>query len=196
MIYFFTPYAFNRKLFDAWDQYMNLVSNPQDWICMMDGDVAFFRNDFGHHMEKYTQKYPEISIFSCYASRSGTHYMMPDPNEFNSKNILVHRKLAEQCAIAENLSIQVLNKRVTGHLMLLRKATWTKHRESIQLASQSRELYGIDTIICNQVLTCGGTIALMKGIYVFHYYRHAEGRHNKSHLIQTPTPLQETLARE
>jgi len=63
MIYFFTPYAFNRKLFDAWDHYMNLVSNPQDWICMMDGDVAFFRNDFGHHMEKWKSTPKNIPRF-------------------------------------------------------------------------------------------------------------------------------------
>jgi hypothetical protein len=183
MIYFFTPYAFNRKLFDAWDHYMNLVSNPQDWICMMDGDVAFFRNDFGHHMERYTQKYPDISLLSCYASRSGTPWMMPPINQFENKNIIVHRQIAEDCALNHSLALEVLNKRVTGHLMLLKKATWTKFRDNIQIASASRDLYGIDTIICKEILLGSGSISLMKGIYVFHYYRHLEGRSNKSHLL-------------
>ncbi|MEI7424185.1 MAG: hypothetical protein WCK18_18930 [Prolixibacteraceae bacterium] len=183
MIYFFTPYAFNRKLFDAWDQYMELVPDPQDWVCMMDGDIAFFRNDFGHHIEKYTQKYPDVSIFSCYASRSGTPWMMPTNHQFDSRNIIVHRKLAEDCAINHKLELEVLNRRVTGHMMLMRKSTWVQFRDKIKEASASRDLYGIDTIICKQVLLGGGSICLMKGIYVFHYYRHMEGSNNKSHLL-------------
>jgi len=183
MVWFFTPYAFNRKLFDAWDQYMSIVQNPQDWVCMMDGDVAFFRNDFGHHIEKYTEKYPDVSIFSCYASRSGTAWMMPAINQFDSKNIIVHREIAEIHATTQTLDLEIINRRVTGHLMVMQKATWLKFRDNIQAASAGRDLYGIDTIICTQILNGGGTIAMMKGLYVFHYYRHLEGRNNKSHLV-------------
>lgn len=182
-IWFFTPYAFDRKLFDAWDQYMNLVEDPNDWVCMMDGDVAFFRNDFGHHIQKYTNKYQQVSIFSCYASRSGTEWMLPQDHQFDSKNIIVHRQIAEAHATQQTLELETINRRVTGHLMVMQKETWLKFRENIRAASQSRELYGIDTIICTQILNGGGTIALMKGIYVFHYYRHLEGKHNKSHLL-------------
>lgn len=183
MIWFFTPYAYDRKLFNAWDQLMDLVQDPQDWVCMMDGDIAFFRNDFGHHIEMYTKKYPHVSIFSCYASRSGTPWMMPANNQFENRNIIVHRQLAEDCATKHTIELEVLDKRVTGHLMVMQKQTWITYRENIKTASESRDLYGIDTIICKQVLAGGGSISLMKGIYVFHYYRHMEGAHNKSHLL-------------
>jgi len=183
MIWFFTPYSFGRKLFDAWDQYMNLVQNPQDWVCMMDGDIAFFRNDFGHHIQKYTEQNPDVSIFSCYASRSGTAWMMPINNQFDCKDIVIHRQIAETCAVSHTLEIEELNKRVTGHLMVMRKSTWLKFRDKIQTATEEKNLYGIDTAICQQILYAGGRILLMKGIYVFHYYRHLEGRNNKSHLL-------------
>jgi hypothetical protein len=183
MIWFFIPYAFDRKLFEAWDRNMNLVTNPEDWICMMDGDVAFFRNDFGHHMQRYIEKYPDIALFSCYASRSGTPYMMPENNLFPEKNIVIHAMRAERCARKHAIEIEYLDKRVTGHLMCMQKATWLKSRESIKEKCSGRELYGIDTIVSIQILADGGKIGLMKGLYVFHYYRMLQGAKDKSHLI-------------
>lgn len=183
MIWFFTPYAFDKRLFDAWDTYMALVQDPNDWVCMMDGDIAFFRNDFGHHIEDYTKKYPDVSIFSCYASRSGTDWMMPAPNQFNSTDILTHRKMAENQAVNHRMELTDLNRRVTGHLMVIKKQTWLDIRESAKQATSSRTILGIDTSICNQVLAAGGRIVLMRGIYVFHYYRHMEGRSYRNHLM-------------
>lgn len=183
MIWFFTPYAFDKKLFDAWDKYMALVQDPNDWVCMMDGDIAFFRNDFGHHIQKYVDKYPEVSIFSCYASRSGTEWMMPVANQFNSTDILVHRRMAENQFNNHNLELTDVNNRVTGHLMVMKKQTWIDIREQAMEATSAKTILGVDTAICRVVLSRNGKIGLMRGLYVFHYYRHMEGRSYRNHLL-------------
>jgi hypothetical protein len=183
MIWFFTPYSFEKRLFDAWDKYMNLIQDKEDWACMMDGDVAFFRNDFGHHIREYIDKYPGFSLFSCYASRSGTDWMLPKDHQFSSQDIIVHKKLAEKYFVEQHLGITDLNNRVTGHLMVIQKKTWLNIRDEVKRISSDRTLLGVDTIISRQVLATGGKVGLMQGIYVFHYYRHLEGRSNKSHLL-------------
>jgi hypothetical protein len=169
-------------MFDAWEHYMNLVTNPEDWVCMMDGDIAFLNADFGHHMQEYINKYPDTGIFTCYASRSRTTWMMPDKHIFNSTNILDHKKKADHHAAKCRLDVVEIDNRVTGHLMMMKKDTWNKIKDAASQKCDDLSILSVDSRISRSVLAIGMKIRLMKGIYVFHYYRHLEGANSKSHL--------------
>ncbi len=170
-------------MFEAWDHYMALVSNPADWICMMDGDIAFFNADFGHHIQQYIDKYPDTGIFTCYASRSGTSWMMPDKNIYNSTDILEHKRKADHHIKKCRLDVVEINNRVTGHLMVIKKDTWNLIRDRVNQSCDDLSILSVDSKISRAVLASGLKIRLMKGIYVFHYYRHLEGASNKAHLL-------------
>lgn len=162
---------------------MSLVKDPEDWVCMMDGDISFFNADFGHHMQQYIDKYPDTGIFTCYASRSGTPWMMPEKNIFNSTDILEHKRKADHHLKKCRLDFIEINNRVTGHLMLIKKETWTKIRNEVRHKSEDLSILSVDSKISRAVLAIGLKIRLMKGLYVFHYYRHLEGAGNKTHLL-------------
>lgn len=87
MIWFFTPYSFNGKLFDAYDQYMKLIINPEDWVAFTDGDALFFHPDFGDMIREYIQTYPDTGIFVCFANRSGTRKQLYDEKLCMKKEI-------------------------------------------------------------------------------------------------------------
>lgn len=182
MLWFFTPYSFEKKLFNAWNQYMDLISDPQDWVVMMDGDIAFFNANFGHHIQQYIQKYPDTGIFTCYASRSRTPWMMPERHIFSSTNILDHKIKADKHVQRFFLDVVEINDRVTGHLMVIKKDTWIKIRDMVAEKTADKDILSVDSAISRSTLATGMKIRLMKGIYVFHYYRHLEGAANKSHL--------------
>lgn len=182
MIWFFTPYSFNKKLFEAYDAYMQLVTNEEDWVCMMDGDVAFLRSDFGHHMQEYISKFPETGIFTCYVSRSRTSWMMPQDHIFNETNILRHKEKADWHFNNQHLDVTEINQRIIGCLMLMKKSTWLLIREDVAVKCADKEILSVDSVISLQVIASGLKIRLMKGIYIFHYYRHLEGAHSKKHL--------------
>lgn len=171
MIWFFTPYSFEKKLFDAWDQYMNLIDDPEDWACMMDGDVFFFHRNFGHILQQYIDKYPDTGIFSCYASRTGGSWMLPPNNIKNNINILRHKRMADSIFRKHHLQVIDLNKKVHGHLMLIKKATWLQIRDSVKEQTKENKILGIDVRVSNKVLKIPKKIRLMKGVYIFHYYR-------------------------
>lgn len=183
MIWFFTPYSIEKKMFSAWDKYMDLVPNPDDWVCMMDGDILFLRSDFGHHIQAYIDRYPDTGIFTCYASRSGTPYMMPEKNISTNSSIIDHRIKAEKHYKYQNLEVADIEKRVTGHLMVIKKATWLSIRNQVSEKCIDKDILSVDSAISNTVLACGMKIRLMKGIYVLHYYRLVEGAKSKKHLI-------------
>ena len=85
MIYFFTPYSFEKKLFEAYDGYMDLVPNDNDWVCFLDGDTFFFENNFGHQIREYTERYPEAGMFTSYASRSSYSFMVPKATNYQQR---------------------------------------------------------------------------------------------------------------
>ena len=184
MIYFFTPYAFNKKLFDAWDSYMDVVGNPEDWVCMMDGDVLFLISDFGHQMQTYIDKYPDTGLFTCYASRTSRPQLRWPGSDMTNPSIIYHRFKAELIYAAHHgkvVDLEDLN--ALGYLMLLKKSTWLLIREQVKEWTLDKNILGIDTRISKAIRKAGLKTYLMKGMYVLHYYRMKNGENDKSILL-------------
>lgn len=182
MIWFFTPYAFDKRMFNAWDQYMNLLTDPDDWACLMDGDIMLLRSDFGHHIQEYINKYPDTGLFTCYSSRSRTLWMMPDQHLFNSGSLAEHKKLSDRLYNNCRLSVKEINDRVTGHLLVIKKSTWSAIRDKVSARCADLKILSVDTAISREILETKMPIRLMQGIYVMHYYRFLEGASYKKHL--------------
>lgn len=183
MIYFFTPYSFEKKLFEAFDEYMSLVINPEDWICFTDGDTAFLRSDFGHKIQEYIDKYPDTGLFTCYASRCHYEQQVPKGAQPENPSILFQKSLCEELNQVYHLQVEEISRRIAGHLMVLQNKTWLRIRKKVRIRCESKNILGVDTKISNEILNCSLKIRLMKGIYIFHYLRMAEGYDYKDHLV-------------
>lgn len=183
MLYFFTPYSFDKKLFEAYDHYMSLV-NDEDWVVFLDGDTAFLTSEWGHQILEYINKYPDTGLFTCYASRC--HYMpqVRRGTDMDNTDILYHQKMAATLQSTHHLKAKEIDRRIAGHLMVIKKSTWNKIREEVRqkVKAQSKYILGVDTKISNALLKDGFKIRLMQGIYIFHYLRLAEGFGYKNHL--------------
>lgn len=183
MLYFFTPYSLDKKLFEAIDSYMELILNPDDWICLQDGDTAFLLPDFGHQVQSYIDSYPETGLFTCYASRCHYSCQLYEGSDLNHTDILYHRTKAEEIYKRYNGQVKEINRRIAGHLMVIQKKTWLLIREEVKQNSADKNILGVDTKISNAILRANLKIHLMQGIYIFHYLRLAEGIDNTTHLI-------------
>jgi hypothetical protein len=197
MIYFFTPYSFEKKLFEAYDAYMNLVPGDNDWVCFLDGDTFFFENNFGHQIREYTERYPEAGMFTSYASRSSYSFMVPKDTRQESDSIKYHRDRSAEIYKSLHGQIKEINDHIAGHLMCLKKKTWKLIRPQLLKVLDGANLLGVDTQISNAIRSQGKKILLMRGIYLFHYYRFVEGKSYKKHLMdQTINVLIRTSNRE
>ena len=182
MIWFFTPYAHDKKLLDAIDRHFNLVANPNDWVVLMDGDTAFLRSDFGHVIKRYAELFPDTGMFTCYASRCHYQSQVPEGTNMDSDSILYHRKIADYHAEMFKGQALELNSRIAGHLMVIRKKTWLRIRSAVYSKAINKYILGIDTKISYALLDAGLTIRLMRELYIFHYLRLAEGFDHDKHL--------------
>jgi glycosyltransferase involved in cell wall biosynthesis len=67
--------------------------------------------------------------------------------------------------------------------MCIQKSTWLQIRKEVGKRTEGNNLLGVDTQITNVLLGSGKSILLMRGIYLMHYYRLAEGKSFKRHLM-------------
>ena len=187
MIHYFTPYSLDHKFFDAYDYYASLVKNPNDWICFLDGDTAFLISDWGHVIQKYTEKYPNVGMLTSYASRCGYPSGVPKEGNQLNPNILFHKTIAEKLKemYAGRCATKPYNRNVSGHLMCIKKSTWELIRKDVaaRVKKHDKKILGVDTQISHALLAAGKNILLMRGVYLFHYFRLIEGRTNTNHLL-------------
>ena len=171
MIYFFTPYSFEKKLFKAYDDYMKLIPNPEDWGCIMDGDMAFLLSDFGHQIQEYINKYPVTGMFSCYANRNPYgHQMRPGLNPESDSVRYIFQNAVEMYE-KNHGKVTPCQRRIAGFLMVIKKATWLKYREEIAAHAQNANIQAVDTAISDILVKHDEKILLMEGMQVFHYFR-------------------------
>jgi GT2 family glycosyltransferase len=182
MLWFFTPYAHDKRFANAIDRYFSLITNSSDWVVLLDGDTAFLRPDFGHVIERYIKKYPETGLFTCYASRCHYQCQVPHGADMGNDSILHHRNVADIHSSLYTGEVVELNRRIAGHLMVIKKETWMRIRQEVIDKAASKFILGVDTKISNAILGRGFGILLMRELYIFHYLRMKEGFDSDIHL--------------
>ena len=171
MIWFFTPYSFQKKLFEAYDNYMRLIPNEKDWICLMDGDAAFLLSDFGHQIQEYIDQFPDTGLFTCYGSRCPYGHQVKSGINQASDSIRYIFENTTKMRRDDHLKVIEINKRIAGHLMVIQKKTWTRYREEISQHAANAYIQAVDTAISDILNQHHEKILLMEGLQVFHYYR-------------------------
>lgn len=148
----------------------------------MDGDTAFLRSDFGRVIDRYTKQYPDTGLFTCYASRCHYQCQVPRTGNMAETSILFHKQVADQVSKDNAGKMKELDRRIAGHLMVIRKSTWMKIRNEVFSTAKDKAILGVDTKISNAILRLGYKIRLMRELYLFHYLRMAEGFNHTKHL--------------
>jgi len=174
-IYFFSPFSFDKNLFDAYDSHMKLLPNDDDWAVLMDHDVCFLTHDAAMIIRNNIWHHPQVTLFSCLTNRIGCVDQLHeadvsvDPNMFN--HLRIAKKLAQDWG-----GIKIVNTPISGMVMILQKKTWN-------MVPRMEGILGIDNHISQTVLDNGGTIAILTGLYCWHSYRLDTSIRDKSHLL-------------
>jgi len=182
-VWFFTPYSFEGKLFEAYDQYMSLVKNPNDWVVLMDGDALFFHPNFGHLIQAYIEKYPKTGLFTSYTNRIGTRTQIYDRELFDVDSIKYNFLKADFLLKDKPLESTVITTPISGFLMVIKRATWEKISKELKQSLESNQLLHVDYAISNILIKNKHPIRRMDSILVFHYYRFVEGNASNRGLI-------------
>lgn len=191
MIYYFKPFSIESNLGQAYNDYMKLLPNDEDWACFCDLDTMFLTPDVGKQIADIIEKYKDhkVGVFTCYASRTGNVFQCLNGIISDDPDIRNHRRIALQLQKENYDSITDLNDLISGHLMIVQKKVWAdvgffadEVSEKMQLRGIKKNLLAVDNRFSKRCLNNNYKIYLMNGIYILHYYRMLEGKLNKDHL--------------
>ncbi|HWB64866.1 MAG TPA: hypothetical protein VG603_15220 [Chitinophagales bacterium] len=180
MIYYSIPYNSEKNLGQYYNGFMQLLPDNNDFACFMDGDAMFLHPFFGSQLEKIIALHPECGLFTCTTNRVGAKWQLA--NNWEDNNIKNHRAYATAVYNSKGYECEdVTNKPdamlMSGVMILIRKSTW------LNLGGfEEKGMLGIDTDIHRKAKAKGEKLYLMKGVYIYHWYRGGHAA-NKTHLL-------------
>ena len=176
-IYYFTPYSLSRNIGEAYNEYMEMIKDPNDFACFIDGDTRFCYSLFGHQIQGVINDNPDLEYATCKTNRVYCSWQLVknawDLDEADKHNVLAAELWA---AHKTEISDKTNKDLMSGVMILLKKSAWLKY-------GRFRDgMLGVDNDYHQRVKNKGGKLYLMEGIYLYHWYRGGV-RSNKNHLL-------------
>lgn len=173
-VYYYQPYALNGNLGDVYND-CSYGHDDEDWICILDQDICILDSRLKWWVAQTIEAHPEIDIFGCMTNR------LKSPEQRSSKmfgetDIVKHKKRTIQHWNQFKTTVRELKENELAGMFMLMRA-----RVLRSVKFRNGLLY-LDSDFSKRAREIGYKIGIMRGIYVFHYYRLAEGEKNINHL--------------
>jgi len=187
MIYYSIPYSIEKNLADYYNKFMEVLPSDDDYACFVDGDTIFTTSDYGHIIHEAVMAYPNIGCFTCYTNRVYNKKQVVSGIDYDSNDIIYHRKIGNSlktvfgstCVDITDPTVEKEKPRyLSGCLILIKKSLWRK----INGFKNLNAMLGVDNELNKDIIAVGEKIYLMKGVYIYHWYRWPDIK-NVSHLL-------------
>jgi hypothetical protein len=179
MIYYSVPYSTEKNLGKYYNDFMRVLPNDDDFACFVDGDTIFSTPNYGHIIQSVVDENPEVKIFTCYTNRIGCKWQVAPGIDTDSNDMKYHRDFGNmmQTIYQTTCEDKTNSELLSGVLILLRKDLWKKCGGFTEGG-----MLGIDNDIHKKAKKLNEKIYLMKGVYLFHWYRWPNPK-DKTHLL-------------
>lgn len=165
-IHYFTPYATDGNIGKAYNEACSLVSDPEDWIVIRDGDTMFLTPDWGKQIEANIKAHGEqYGLIGAVTNRIRSPHQRPTHVDmFNEMDMKKHYEVALDLSRKQHLTITPTQLEVAGFFMAFQKKTWdkVKFRENTRL---------FDVHFSDDTAKIGVKKGILRGLYILHSYR-------------------------
>jgi hypothetical protein len=183
-IYEFTPSGEGTNFRDygkVLNRHCEMVPYDEDWIIIRDQDTFYFPDtDYRRIIREASIKYPDTGIFGAYTNRIGLKWQLDEQPANPDTNIMnIHTKARER--MKQGSECEVVNKPIAGFFMMFKKGTWKSVKFVEGDMADSDILFDWD--FSKKVLSMGLKTRLIKGLYLFHFYRMQKNIKDVSHIF-------------
>lgn len=177
-IHFSIPWSTDKNIGRAYNEFMQMIPSDDDFACFIDGDAMFLHPFFGKQLEEIIRNYPHCGIFTATTNRIGQSWQRA--GDWDSNDIAQHRIINEQImsqyySVCTHIPSSASRRLMSGVLILIKKSAWKK------VGGFKNGLLGVDNELHISAEKAGEKIMLMKGVYLYHWYRGGDVT-NKKHL--------------
>jgi len=178
MIHYATPYSLVGDVGQAYNEFMRLLPNDDDFAGLLDGDAMFSTHHFGHHIAECVRANPDCGYFCCCANRLNSKWQTVGQAAFVSDSLKYHRQLGTQFWDrhgAECVDVADRTPRAAGVLMVVRKSEWRRVGGFTETTNPDKpNLLSVDADYHRAFVRHGLPIKMMLGVYVIHWFRGAQ----------------------
>lgn len=184
MIYHFMPFSTEKDYVKEINKYIALVPNPDDWICIWDGDTCRTISTWGNTIEKAIAANKEFDLLTGTATRvGGGHGNLQKINNevsYSQDMVRLHKICLRQEKKYEDLRAIEVDRNIIGFLYMFRRSL----TDEIPFVSDLRRggILDWDTNWCQRVRDAGKRVGVIPGIAVYHHYRLHKQRKDETHL--------------
>ena len=183
----YTPKEHGTNLGYAYNKFMEMLPNDDDWGCFVDHDAMFTTSTWYNQINDVINKNPEVGAFGARTNRVANTFQLVGNIDIMSNNIEYHRKIGKhiQLKYYEDLLCIEKNKRerlqgYSGVFILLKKSTWK--------TIKGFKTYGftnVDNDFRARLHKNNIKFCIMNGLYLYHWYRYDnQYKHSKKRLNQ------------
>jgi GT2 family glycosyltransferase len=170
-----------------YNDFMTMLPSNDDFACFVDGDTIFTTSNYGHTIQDAVQSYPDVGCFTCYTNRVYNTAQIVEGIDYDSNDVIYHRQIGNTlqtvfgstCVdITEPLVERGKPMYISGVMILIKKSLWKK----IGGFKNLNGMLGVDNELHKDIIAANEKIYLMKGVYLYHWYRWPDIK-NISHLL-------------
>lgn len=175
-IYYSVPFNTDKNIGVYYNDAMELLPNDSDYMVFVDGDTIFTTPDYGNIIYKAILNNPEYDMFTCYTNRVGCKWQIHPNVDIDSNDMKYHMEFGQSIKDNEEVIDVTKNSLFSGMLFIVKKSAWNKIG-----GAKKAGMLGIDNDIHLKIKKNGLKFGLIKGLYVYHWYR-GGNKYNTSHL--------------
>lgn len=182
MIYYSIPYSTEKNIGKYYNDFMRMLPEDDDYACFVDGDTIFTTPNYGSIIDQIVRENTEVGCFTCWTNRIGCKWQILPGVDYDNNDMKYHRDLGHNIqtifgTICEDVTDMDNSQVMSGLLIILKKSVWKKIG-----GFKEGGMLGIDNDLHWKIKDFGERIYLMKGIYLYHWYRWPDPK-NKLHLL-------------
>ena len=186
MIYSFTPSGIGEDYKDygtALNAHCAMVPYDEDWIIIRDQDTMYFPTDHRRIIREAVARYPDTGIFGAFTNRIGLQWQLVNDKIDDNPDVMHHYVMAKHLEDKFGSECETIKQPVAGFFMMFRKSTWKS------VLFNEGDMGNCDVLFdwafsCQVKDDLKMPIRLIKGLYLFHFYRfHQEDVRNTEHIF-------------
>src|SRR5262245_44490542 len=149
----------------CYNAFMALLPSDDDWACFIDHDAMFTTRDWYTQIARIVARHRDAGCFTAMTNRVANRAQVHG-GQLTNHDIARHRRIGARLKQRFDADVVPLDERhlMSGVVILTRKGVW----KEIGFASG---FLGVDTEYHRDCLRKGYTVYLMRGVYVYHWYR-------------------------
>ena len=169
MIHTCIPYASKEQhtnLGWVYNNFMDMV-HANDWVCFLDHDAIFTTRNWYLQLNEIIKENPDFGMFSCYTNRIGQQSQKISGIDETNHDMAYHRKIGKLLQDTHKNTVREITTQniLSGVVILISKKTWK------EIGGFSDGFLGVDNKLHQDCSHSGIKVGLMKGVYVYHWYR-------------------------